>query len=125
MCPRRVAADAGGPLTGRPALPFIDWAGSRLDLVLCLVPHIEHVHGILANREDDPVAMRTLAVQQFPNFFREFVILGRDRASVGLGASVKDLLRDGVEPFHGGGGAIDGRRSSGRLREFLAPPSAR
>jgi hypothetical protein len=71
---------------------------SRLDLIAGAVADIEDDDRVIADREDDPILVRSLAVEHFPNLFRELVVLGRERAAQRMARQNLDLFEQALIP---------------------------
>ena len=60
-------------------------------------------------REKNAVFLPPTAVEEFADFFGEFVVFGGEGAAAGMGFEGDDLLFQGVLPSRGGWGLMVGR----------------
>jgi hypothetical protein len=65
-------------------------------MLLCAVPDVEHMHGIVLNREEDTVRVVARAVEELPYFLRKMCVLRRQRTPRGK-------LIQGIDRFDNSG----------------------
>ena len=82
---------------------------SGRNLVLRRVPDVDDMHVVATYREKNAVFLPTTAVEEFADFFGEFVVFGGEGAAAGMGFEGDDLLFQGVLPSRGGWGLMVGR----------------